>query len=1004
MSNDIDILNNQATNSANPQIGNKMGSEEESPGWVSQLGSYLSGIPAAIGGAGKGIGKYVWDTVAAEKNNVPYGVRAAVAGARKSEDKLNTLKQYYPDAMSTPDGDFTFIDPKTQKRITLNDPGWSVGDAIESIPEMSEATGATIGSIGGGIAGTTVAPGAGTIVGGIGGAGIGGAAGNELGRSVAKMLASILSDKGSIDTRTFGDYAKDAGTTAALNSGFAALPFGGRYLKNRNSAKLLTPDSAEQYQYLAEKGYEPTLGQIGSEAGKELSEKRIAGGMIGKELHNQGVLQKNIDEFVPEGVGLDENALANQFRAGQKANVGGKKAKGTELYKEVTFGDDIPPSNDSKAFIEDLYQKRGGSANNPDLVLDSSMERKMKRIMAGESSEKELESFRSDVKTALRNRDLKYDTKETLLGLDKTLTDDLVKGSPELTDADRAARAAWFEYKDTQKKVKDLIGRSEGVTDKTAIGQGLTEAESLDNAKGIFSSGKSGSDAEAQALSGILSEPEKRTILASLMKEGNPIRGAQNPLENIQQKYNAERIGQFLTRPEDKAAYDDLLRQAQGTKFLPEGSIDKTGHIYGEAAVTTGAGLVNPYLGLHAAGIGNILRGAPGTSGGSGQFGRSLVTQSAFPQIGRQAREGLALRAARQGEVPGNLNPMPRSDLSIPATMVAGQMAAGNVADAPESNLRIPDSVINQNIPQGSPALSDLPQFSLDDLLKPQGQSTSLSPQQQSVSDLPQISLDDLLSPSQPMPGQKIPVREMQPSVVMQSTNELGQKLPVREMQAQPKIEDLDAFIAKTYGGNDSSSYPKQATMEDLDKYINETYAPKKTGSTRDYSYKNQAAQDYMASKKQAGRDVFKETLQRNMDLLENSGIKGDRLNHFVAQLAHESGGFNHLNEIDPSKSNLSDKGGETYKGRGWIQLTGDKNYKRYGDKLGIDLVNNPDLAADPDNALKIAVAYWNDHNLNDLADQDDIKGITRAINGGLNGFQDRKSWLNKVRSVGLEL
>jgi predicted chitinase len=188
-----------------------------------------------------------------------------------------------------------------------------------------------------------------------------------------------------------------------------------------------------------------------------------------------------------------------------------------------------------------------------------------------------------------------------------------------------------------------------------------------------------------------------------------------------------------------------------------------------------------------------------------------------------------------------------------------------------------------------------------------------------------------------------------------------------------------------------------------LDVYLTQKFGQNNSEPT-DYSYDNKTAKAYLSSKNKAGKDVFKTTLQRNMDLLEKSGITGDRLNHFVAQLAHESGGFNHLNEIDPSKSNLSDKGGETYKGRGWIQLTGVKNYQRYGDELGIDLVNNPDLAADPDNALKIAVAYWNDHNLNDLADQDDIKGITRAINGGLNGFQDRKSWLNKVRSVGLEL
>lgn len=702
-----------------------MGNGSEGEGsWSSQIGSYLSGIPSAIGGAAKGVGQYAVDTVFAQKNDVPYSVRAAIAGSRKAEDKLRTLRQFYPDAMPTPDGDFTFTNPKTKQRMSLNDKGWSVGDAIESMPEIGEFLGGALGSIGGATLGTTAAPGAGTIAGGIGGAGVGAGVGSEAGRSLASKIGSLLSGKEGIDTRTGGDVAKDFASTAALNSAFAAIPFGGRYLKNRNSAKLLTPESGEQYQYLAEKGYKPTLGQIGSEEGKQLSDSRIAGGMIGKELDNQGVLQKNIDDFTGADLApLDENELANQFRAAQQGNVQNLEQGASALYDQVQFGNNIIPVDNTRAIIEGIFRKRGlvrnnkgkyvlpkGDSLNPDLVLDSSMERKMNRIMSDQASEAELDSFRSDISTMLRDKNLKYDTKGALIDLKSSLTDDLVKGSPELSEVDRAARSAWFEYKDTQKKVRDLIGRSEGVTDKTAIGQGLTEAESLGNAKGIFSSSASGSDAEAKALSDIISDEEKRLVLASILKEQNLAKGTANPLESVQQKYNVERIGKFLTNPGGKENLDDLIKQGQGTKFLPDGLVDKTGHIYGEAAGTLGAAAIDPSYGITTAAIGNILRGAPGTFGGSGQFGRSLVTQSAFPQIGRQAKEALALRAARQGEVPGNLNPMPRTGLSIPATMGVGQMVGGNVADSPESNLRIPDNVINENLPKGSAAINDLPQ------------------------------------------------------------------------------------------------------------------------------------------------------------------------------------------------------------------------------------------------------------------------------------------------------
>ena len=87
------------------------------------------------------------------------------------------------------------------------------------------------------------------------------------------------------------------------------------------------------------------------------------------------------------------------------------------------------------------------------------------------------------------------------------------------------------------------------------------------------------------------------------------------------------------------------------------------------------------------------------------------------------------------------------------------------------------------------------------------------------------------------------------------------------------------------------------------------------------------------------------------------------------------------------------------FKGRGPIQLTGRANYRRYGQQLGIDFENNPEIVALPSVGLLVACKFWSDNGLNALADQDDLRTITRRINGGYNGFEDRKAHLAKLKS-----
>ena len=88
---------------------------------------------------------------------------------------------------------------------------------------------------------------------------------------------------------------------------------------------------------------------------------------------------------------------------------------------------------------------------------------------------------------------------------------------------------------------------------------------------------------------------------------------------------------------------------------------------------------------------------------------------------------------------------------------------------------------------------------------------------------------------------------------------------------------------------------------------------------------------------------------------------------------------------------------GYTYRGRGIIQLTGKNNYEYYGNKINIDLVNNPDLAKEPNAAIEIALLFWKEKGLGLFAKKGDVKTVTKLINGGCNGLNDRQKRFNKI-------
>lgn len=91
---------------------------------------------------------------------------------------------------------------------------------------------------------------------------------------------------------------------------------------------------------------------------------------------------------------------------------------------------------------------------------------------------------------------------------------------------------------------------------------------------------------------------------------------------------------------------------------------------------------------------------------------------------------------------------------------------------------------------------------------------------------------------------------------------------------------------------------------------------------------------------------------------------------------------------------------GWKYRGRGFIQLTGKDNYRMLSDATGVDYVDNPDLLLNEADAMMATIWFWQVNRLNELADNDNIGLITKRINGGLNGLEDRKKWVRYYKGI----
>jgi len=193
-------------------------------------------------------------------------------------------------------------------------------------------------------------------------------------------------------------------------------------------------------------------------------------------------------------------------------------------------------------------------------------------------------------------------------------------------------------------------------------------------------------------------------------------------------------------------------------------------------------------------------------------------------------------------------------------------------------------------------------------------------------------------------------------------------------------------------------------------------------------------------------RDTYLEAIRQGGPLFEQHGITTPlRIAHFLAQALHETGGFTILREnmnysaqrliqifgighhsaaVTASEAarlaghpeaiaervyglgnsrkarelgNTKPGDGFRYRGNGVLQITGRAAHRRMGAACGVDFEGNPELVTAPEHALKPALQEWTENNLNFFADKNDVRTITRKINGGFNGLSEREAWFSKA-------
>ena len=168
----------------------------------------------------------------------------------------------------------------------------------------------------------------------------------------------------------------------------------------------------------------------------------------------------------------------------------------------------------------------------------------------------------------------------------------------------------------------------------------------------------------------------------------------------------------------------------------------------------------------------------------------------------------------------------------------------------------------------------------------------------------------------------------------------------------------------------------------------------------------------------QSAADRVVTGIVEGQDAIARGGIDTPlRLCHFMAQLAHESAHFTVTREFASgaeyegraSLGNTHPGDGKMFRGRGLIQTTGRSNYNEATVDIKKMIPTAPDFVAEPVKleefpwALLAGISYWRRRNINAAADRDDVVRVTKLINGGINGLNERKKYLAKAKAIWLD-
>ncbi|TIQ96705.1 glycoside hydrolase family 19 protein [Mesorhizobium sp.] len=175
-----------------------------------------------------------------------------------------------------------------------------------------------------------------------------------------------------------------------------------------------------------------------------------------------------------------------------------------------------------------------------------------------------------------------------------------------------------------------------------------------------------------------------------------------------------------------------------------------------------------------------------------------------------------------------------------------------------------------------------------------------------------------------------------------------------------------------------------------------------------------------------------------NAHLLDQAGINTPiRLRHFFARVCVETGGLRSLEENlsysaerltrvwpkrfpslavakpfakNPAKlaekvyggrlGNFKPGDGWNFRGSGLLQNTGRENFEEVEDETGLPVTSQPELLRTFPGALQAATIYWTKRKINALADQDDVTGVCKGVNGGTIGLSEQKTWLAKAAKI----